>query len=194
VVTLLEAGVGAFAIVVATVLEELTHLAAGRPWAVRQRLDIKHLHTIQELPEDCSRRVDVWISLAPLVVGSLAMVLVVVGHGVPPLSDRTILLWFAWAWFTVPSLTDVKAAAGTPDPDVSDLSDPRLRATWVGGSIMSVGLLLLYGADDLARVVAPVAPDLAPWVAHYAFRAGVWVPLGGAVWIFARLEFVERRA
>jgi hypothetical protein len=193
-VTLLEAAVGALAIVLATGLEELTHLVAGRPWAVRQRIDVRSLHTFQEIPTDTSRRVDIWISLAPFFLGLTAMTLVILGHGVPPLSDHTILFWFAWAWFTTPSLTDLKAAAGTPNPDVQDWSDPRLRATWTGGTITSVGLLLLWGWDDLADAVAVVAPDLAPWVATYGVRAGVWIPLAGALWIFIRLELLRRDA
>lgn len=36
--------------------------------------------------------------------------------------------------------------------------------------------------------------DLAPWVAHFAFHTGVWIPLARMLWIFARLESVERRA
>jgi len=191
-VTLLEAGAGALAIVLTTVLEELTHLAAGRPWAVRQRINLRSLHTFQEIPEATSRRVDIWISLAPFFVGLAAMALVILGRGVPPLSDHTILFWFAWAWFTTPSLTDLKAAAGESNPDVQDLSDPELRAAWTGGTIMSVGLLFLYGWDDLANAVAAVAPDLAPWVATYGFRAGVWIPLAGLLWIFIALETAER--
>jgi hypothetical protein len=193
-VTVFEAALGALAIVLATVLEELTHLAAGRPWAVRQQIDLRSLHTFQEIPEATSRRVDIWVSLAPVFVGLAAMALLILGRGVPPLSDHTILFWFAWAWFTAPSLTDLKAAAGESNPDVQDLSDPELRAAWTGGTIMSVGLLLLYGWDNLASAVATVAPDLAPWVATYSFRAGVWVPLAGVIWIFISLETAERDA
>jgi hypothetical protein len=188
-VTVLGAAVGALAIVAATVLEELTHLAAGRPWAVRQRIDLHTLHAFQEIPEETSRRVDIWISLAPFFVGLAGMALLVVGRGVPPLSDETVLFWFAWAWFTTPSLTDVKAAAGNNDPEVADLSDPKLRATWTGGTIMSVGVLLLYGYDELAEITGHLAPELAPWVATYGLRGGVWIALAGLIWIFVLLEF-----
>lgn len=187
-VSVLGAALGGLAIIAATVLEELTHLAAGRPWATTQRLALPECHAIQQFGDDTPRRVDVWVAVAPLLVGLTALGLVVVGRGVPPLSDKTVLFWVAWAWFTTPSLTDLKAAAGESQSDVMTLSDAPLRAVWTGVSIVSVGLLLLYGADNIGAALAPLAPDLAPWVETYSFRAGVWLPLAGVVWTFVRLE------
>lgn len=187
-VTVLGAALGAAAIVAATLIEELTHLAAGRPWAVSQGVTWPECHAVQELRIDAPDRVDIWVSLAPFFVGLAALSLVILGRGVPPLSDETILFWVAWAWYTVPSLTDLKAAAGDSDPDVATLTDPKLRAVWSGLTIVSIGLLSLYGADELGGLVSLVAPGVAPIIETYAFRAGVWIPLAGVIWLFVRLE------
>jgi hypothetical protein len=191
-VSVAGAALGALAIILATVLEELTHLAAGRPWAVRQRLDWPACHAIQELPESTDRRVDVWISLAPLAVGVIAMALVILGRGVPPLSDETVLFWVAWAWFTTPGLSDIKAACGNPDHEIQTLADPELRAAWTGVSISSVGLLLLYGSPTITDAATATFDGLLGLtIGVLAYRAGVWVSLAGPAWTLLLLTTAD---
>jgi hypothetical protein len=190
-VSVAGAALGAVAIVAATVLEELTHLVAGRPFAVEQRLE-RRLHVVQEVPEDAPAAVDKWIALAPFLVGLTALALVIAGRGVPPLSDETVLFWVAWAWFTCPSLGDLKAASGNGDYEPQDWSDPRLRAVWAGGTIQSIGMLLTMGVDELVAVVAAHAPQYTLYAHAYALRAGILISLAGCLWIFIRLELIER--
>lgn len=189
------AAVGALAIIAATMLEELTHAAAARPWAVSQRLEPRKMHVIHELPAERSERVDQWISLAPMAVGLAALALVVLANGVPPLSDDTVLLWIAWAWFTVPSLTDLKSATGNSPDEPQTTDDPRMHAAWMGGTIQSVGLLVLMANDELVALLAPTAPDLGISIVElslYLRRLGIYLSLGGCLWIFIRLELIRR--
>jgi len=187
--------VGALAIILATLLEEATHAVAARPWAVSQRLELRSFHVIHELPADRSPRVDQWISLAPMVVGVVALALVVLADGVPPLSDDTILLWIAWAWFTVPSLTDLKSASGNSPDEVQTTDDPRMHAAWTGATIQSIGFLVLMANDELLTLVAPLAADVGVPRADvflWVRRLGLCLSLGGCLWIFVRLELLRR--
>jgi len=193
-VSVFMAGVGALSIVAATLFEELTHAIAARPWAVSQRVDLRRMHVLHELPADRSQRVDQWISLAPMFLGIVALALVVVGRGVPPLTDETVLLWVAWAWFTVPSLHDLRAAAGVDgggEPMTTD--DPRMHAVWVGGTIQSIGMLVLLAVDELTPILAPYVPVIRPVVLFlYLRRLGIYLSLAGCAWIFIRLELRRR--
>lgn len=194
-VSVAQAALGGGAIIAAGFLEELTHAVAARPWAVRQRADWRRVEVIHELPESAPQSVDKWINFAPLLVGLAALALLYLGWGLPALSDETVLLYVAWAWFTTPSLTDVQEAVG--DGVAGDgWADERYRGAWVGLTIESVGLLLLYGWDEIvtlafgrgAVAVTAFGVTDAFVAAAYLQRAGAALALAGVVWVFIRIE------
>jgi hypothetical protein len=197
-VTVGQAALGGGAIIAAGVLEELTHAAAARPWAVSQHADWRRVEVIHELPESTPESVDKWINFAPFFVGLAALALLYLGRGLPPLSRETVLLYVAWSWYTVPSLTDVQEALG--DGVTGDgWADPRYRGAWMGLTIESVGLLLAFGWDELHTLLfggVPLFEAGAPTQAYvgmaYLHRAAVAVSIAGALWVFVRIELAER--
>jgi len=198
-VTVAQAALGGSAIIAAGVLEELTHAVAARPWAVRQRVDIRRVEVEHDLPQSTPATVDKWINMAPLLVGLAALATLYLGWGLPPLSRETILFYAAWAWYTTPSLTDLQEAYG--DGVVGDgWADERYRAAWVGLTIESVGLLLCFGWDELhallfgsdPRFVTPGGPTQAAVAQAYLQRAGVAIAIAGAMWAFVRIWLAER--
>jgi len=80
--------ISCFLFVAAGVLEEMVHATAARPWAVRQ--DIRLTGVTTEIPDSCSRKVDIWISLAPFFVGLVALALLYLGIGIPPLTPPSL--------------------------------------------------------------------------------------------------------
>jgi len=197
-VTLAQAALGGGAIIAAGVLEELTHAVAARPWAVRQRANWRRVEVTHELPESTPASVDKWINFAPFFVGLAALALLYLGRGLPPLSRETVLLYVAWSWYTVPSLTDIQEAMG--DGVAGDgWADPRYRGAWMGLTIESVGLLLAFGWDEIHNLVfggAPLFHAGGPTQAYigmvYLQRAAVAISMAGALWVFIRIELAER--
>jgi len=198
-VTVAQAALGGGAIIAAGVLEELTHAAAARPWAIRQRAHWRRVEVIHELPESTPESVDKWINFAPFFVGLTALALLYLGQELPALSRETVLLYVAWSWYTVPSLTDVQEAFG--DGVAGDgWADPRYRGAWMGLTIESVGLLLAFGWDEIHSLVFGAAPLFhagQPTQAYlgmaYLQRAGVAIAMAGALWVFLRIELAERK-
>jgi hypothetical protein len=194
--TVAQAAIGAGAIIAAGVLEELTHAIAARPWAVKQRANWRRVEIIHELPETTPESVDKWINLAPFFVGLAALASLYLGWGLPPLSDETVLLYIAWAWFTTPSLTDLQEAFA--DGVAGDgWADERYRGAWVGLSIESVGLLLAFGKDELLQLMFG-HPTAAFGVSErliadaYLTRAAVLISIAGGLWVFIRIWLAER--
>jgi hypothetical protein len=128
---------------VAGVLEELTHAAAARPWAVRQELRLTGVTS--EIDADCSRKVDIWISLAPFFVGLTVLAALSLSIQIRPLSETTMLGIAAWGYYSLPSLTDLKGAAGVSQTEREPLSRPARR----GVQLFCVGWLCLLGADEV---------------------------------------------
>lgn len=166
-VTVETAALGAGAMVLAGVGEELTHAAAARPWAVRQRVTLTTVETV--VVDETPSWVDKWVNFAPLLVGLAALALLYIGHGLPPLTDSTVLFYIAWAWYTTPSLTDVAEAYGeraelrNPDPDAEE----KFIIAWKWTSVCVAGLLIMMGADELATLAG-----LTPRVS--AFSVGLY--------------------
>jgi len=198
-VTVAQAALGGGAIIAAGVLEELTHAIAARPWATRQRAHWRRVEVIHELPESTPESVDKWINFAPFFVGLAALGLLYLGQELPPLSRETVLLYVAWSWYTVPSLTDVQEALG--DGVAGDgWADPRYRGAWMGLTIESVGLLLAFGWDEIHGLVFGAAPLFQagrPTQAYigmvYLQRAAVAISIAGALWVFIRITLAERK-
>lgn len=143
------AAVGFAALIGAGIAEELTHAAAARPWAISQRVGLAEVRT--EIPREAPPWVNKWINLAPLFVGLTALGLLYLGRGLPPLSDETVLLYAAWAWFTTPSLTDLRGAAGV-NHEPSQEAISRYRTAWTCLSIEALGFVVLLAADELAAI------------------------------------------
>lgn len=197
---------GAALFVVAGLLEEATHAAAAAPFAVRQRFEWRRLEVVHELPVGDDARgvdaVDVWIALAPCVVGLAAAVLAVAGNALPAAEMRNILIYVAWVWYTVPSLTDIQAAAGV-EPAGDGWDDPRYRDAWHGILIQCVGILVLAGgwADitvwllgDAGVVVSPAAGPTA--TAQFRLSRslrllGIALVPAGAIWALAGVWIYE---
>jgi hypothetical protein len=198
--TVVQAAAGGGAIIAAGILEELTHAVAARPWAVKQRVDVRRVEIRHELPESTPTAVDKWINIAPLLVGLVALATLYVGRGLPPLSNETVLIYVAWAWYTTPSLTDLQEAFG--DGVSGDgWADERYRGAWVGLSIESVGVLLLLGWDEIVAATVGWGESAVVWTASqsyvataYTQRAGVWLCLAGLVWTFVRIELASRES
>lgn len=197
-VSVAQAAIGGGAIMLAGVLEEATHAIAARPWAVRQRANWRRVEVIHELPESTPASVDKWINIAPLLVGLAALALLYIGRGLPPLSDETVLLYVAWGWYTAPSMTDLQEGFGD-GVSGNAWEDERYRGAWMGLSIESIGLLLLFGYDEIVSFLYGTAPELftaaGPTEAYLAIaylqRAGVAIALGGFVWVFIRIELTK---
>lgn len=191
------AAVGFVAIVGAGIAEELTHAAAARPWAVSQRVGLAEVRT--EIPRGAPAWVDKWINLAPLFVGLAALALLYLGRGLPPLSDETVLLYAAWAWFTTPSLTDLRGAAGV-NHEPTDEAVSRYRTAWMCLTIEALGFVLLLAADELAAIiVGRTAPQPAlfqpqPLLAVFwlIWYAGVGLMFAGVAWVFLDLCLRKR--
>jgi len=200
-VTIAQAALGGGAIMAAGVLEELTHAAAARPFAVSQRVDIRSVAVEHELPADAPRReaVEKWINMAPMLVGLAALALLYLGVGLPPLSRSTVLLYAAWGWYTVPSLTDLQEAYGDGVAG-EGWADERYRGAWMGLSIESVGLLLAFGWDEIHLAAFGADPTLigvgGATMAYagmaYLQRAAVLIAIAGGVWVFVRIALAER--
>ena len=185
--TLIETVViSCFLFVAAGVLEELVHATAARPWAVRQ--DIRLTGVTTEIPDSCSRKVDIWISLAPFFVGLVALGLLYLGIGIPPLTPQTQLAIAAWGYFMLPSLTDLQQAAGV-DVDVdAETGKPGLsKRARRGVSLYCLGWLAMIGGDEVGvLLLGPYQPTLTPTigprtVASAVFWIGMLVALGSVV-------------
>jgi len=202
-VSVTTAAIGGLAIIAAGVGEELTHAAAAAPFAVRQRIDWRRGEVIHELPEGTDA-VDIWIALAPAVVGVVGIGLWAVGVGLPPLDKAHLLLYIAWAWYTVPSITDIQAAAGVEQAG-DGWDDPRYRDAWYGILIQSVGILLLIGgwADlaiwltgDARILIDPLSGQTArlQWQVSSSLRMlGIGLVPAGAAWAFLSVWLRDRR-
>jgi len=175
--------------VAAGVLEELVHATAARPWAVSQNIRLTGVTT--EIPDSCSRKVDIWISLAPFFVGLVALALLYLGIGIPPLTPTTQLAIAAWGYFTLPSLVDLQQAAGVSHGQRAGLSKRARR----GVTLYCLGWLCMIGGDELGVLLLgspaqlgliPKPPFVAPpvtaqTVASGVFWLGVMVALGSVV-------------
>jgi hypothetical protein len=183
--TLIETVViSCFLFVAAGVLEEMVHATAARPWAVRQ--DIRLTGVTTEIPDSCSRKVDIWISLAPFFVGLVALALLYLGIGIPPLTPTTQLAIAAWGYFMLPSLTDLQQAAGV-DVDAETGKRGLSKRARRGVSLYCLGWLAMIGGDELGvLLLGPYQPTLTPTigprtVASAVFWVGVMVALGSVV-------------
>jgi hypothetical protein len=163
--------------VAAGVLEETIHAAAARPWAVSQ--DIRLTGVTTEIPDSCSRKVDIWISLAPFFVGLGALALLYLGIGIPPLTPQTQLAIAAWGYFMFPSLVDVQQAAGVETGQREGLSKRARR----GVSLYCLGWLAMIGGDELGVLLlgAPTQPGLIPRFVRPAVTAQTVV--SGVFWV-----------
>jgi hypothetical protein len=191
-VSVTTAAIGGGAIIAAGILEELTHVAAAVPFAARQEIDWRHGEVTHEIAEDADAA-DVWIALAPLVVGLVGLGLWAVGIGLPPLDRANLLLYVAWAWYSIPSITDLQAAAGV-ESSGDGWDDPRYRDAWYGLSAQMIGMLLLIGGwADLAIALTGDAKiflyqigsqtDVIQWQVSRALRMlGVGLMPAGAAW------------
>jgi hypothetical protein len=193
--TLIETVViSCFLFVAAGVLEELVHATAARPWAVRQ--DIRLTGVTTEIPDSCSRKVDIWISLAPFFVGLVALGLLYLGIGIPPLTPQTQLAIAAWGYFMFPSLVDVQQAAGVETGQREGLSKRARR----GVSLYCLGWLAMIGGDEVGvLLLGPYQPTLTPTigprtVASAVFWVGALVALGSvAILISAAKNETEKQ-
>jgi len=185
--------------IVAAVLEELVHATAARPWAVSQEFQFDGLLNPQlacvttEIPDSCSRKVDIWISLAPFFVGLVALALLYLGVGIPPLTPQTQLAIAAWGYFMLPSLVDLQQAAGV-NVGTGNREGLSKRARR-GVTLYCVGWLCMIGGDELGVLLLgspaqlgliPKPPFVAPavtaqTVASGMFWVGVMVALGSVV-------------
>jgi hypothetical protein len=172
--------------VLAGTLEELTHAAAARPWAVSQ--DIRLTGVTTSVPKQTSRKVDIWISLAPCFVGLTTLALLYLGVGIPPLSHEVQLAIAAWGYFTMPSLVDLQQAAGA---DIEQ-REPMVKPARRGLQLYAIGLILMYGGDELGvllfgqptQTIAPAAATPVPTaltIASACFQIGVLVTLSATV-------------
>jgi hypothetical protein len=172
--------------VVAGVLEEITHAAAARPWAVQQ--DIRFSGVTTEVPQDTSRKVDIWISFAPCFVGLVALAGLYLGVGIPPLSHKVQLAIAGWGYFTMPSLVDLQQAAGADIDEREPLVKPARR----GVQLYCLGFVLMFGGDELGvfllgqptRTVAPGVfepPITAITIASACLWIGAMVSIGATV-------------
>jgi len=182
--TLIETVViSCFLFVAAGVLEELVHATAARPWAVRQEIRLTGVTT--EIPDSCSRKVDIWISLAPFFVGLGALALLYLGIGIPPLTPTTQLAIAAWGYFMLPSLVDLQQAAGVSRGQRERLSKRARR----GVSLYCLGWLCMIGGDELGVLLLgpyqptqTLTPTIGPrTVASAVFWVGALVALGSVV-------------
>jgi len=183
--------VSCFLFVAAGALEELVHATAARPWAVRQ--DIRLTGVTTEIPDSCSRKVDIWISLAPFFVGLVALALLYLGIGIPPLTPQTQLAIAAWGYFMLPSLVDLQQAAGV-NAGAGKREGLSKRARR-GVTLYCLGWLCMIGGDELGVLLlgSPAQPGLiskppfvapavtAQTVASGVFWIGVMVALGSVV-------------
>jgi len=183
--------ISCFLFVAAGVLEELVHATAARPWAVSQ--DIRLTGVTTEIPDSCSRRVDIWISLAPFSVGLVALALLYLGIGIPPLTPTTQLAIAAWGYFMMPSLVDLQQAAGV-NVGTGNRAGLSKRARR-GVTLYCVGWLCMIGGDELGVLLLgspaqmgliPKPPFVAPavtaqTVASGVFWLGMLVALGSVV-------------
>jgi len=166
----------------------MVHATAARPWAVRQ--DIRLTGVTTEIPDSCSRKVDIWISLAPFFVGLVALALLYLGIGIPPLTPTTQLAIAAWGYFMLPSLTDLQQAAGV-DVDVDADAETGKRGLSKrarrGVSLYCLGWLCMIGGDEVGvLLLGPYQPTLTPTigprtVASAVFWIGMLVALGSVV-------------
>ena len=173
--------ISCFLFVAAGVLEELVHATAARPCAVSQNIRLTGVTT--EIPDSCSRKVDIWISLAPFFVGLIALGLLYLGVGIPPLTPTTQLAIAAWGYFMLPSLVDLQQAAGVSHGQREGLSKRARR----GVSLYCLGWLCMIGGDELGvLLLGPYQPTLTPTigprtVASAVFWIGMLVALGSVV-------------
>jgi len=183
--------VSCFLFAAAGVLEEMVHATAARPWAVSQEFQIDGLLKPQlacvttEIPDSCSRKVDIWISLAPFFVGLVALALLYLGIGIPPLTPQVQLAVVAWGYFMLPSLVDLQQAAGVSDGQREGLSKRARR----GVSLYCLGWLCMIGGDALGVLLLgpyqptqTLTPTIGPrTVANAVFWIGMLVALGSVV-------------
>jgi hypothetical protein len=186
--TLIETVViSCFLFLSAGVLEELVHATAARPWAVRQ--DIRLTGVTTEIPDSCSRKVDIWISLAPFFLGLVALGLLYLGIGIPPLTPQTQLAIAAWGYFMLPSLTDLQQAAGVDvDVDLDAETGKRglSKRARRGVSLYCLGWLAMIGGDEVGVLLLgpyqptqTLTPTIGPrTVASAVFWVGALVALG----------------
>jgi hypothetical protein len=207
-VTPAQAAVGGGAIILAGILEELTHAIAARPWAHRQEIDLRKVEVHHEFPsvddigvdvadpERLRWTLDIWVNFAPGVVGLAALAVLYLGGELPPLTDESVLLYVAWAWYTVPSWTDIREGLTDVEPDHQGVSG-RYWAAWQGLTIESLGFILLLGHGLIATALLGVprlrvgGPNQAWMLSQYLLRAGMWLMFAGVAWIFIRLEFED---
>lgn len=186
VTTLIETiAISCLLFVAAGVLEETIHAAAARPWAVSQ--DIRLTGVTTEIPDSCSRKVDIWISLAPFFVGLVALALLYLGIGIPPLTPQTQLAIAAWGYFTMPSLVDLQQAAGVETGQREGLSKRARR----GVSLYCLGWLCMIGGDELG-VLLLGSPSQTGLIARPAFVAPAVTAqtvASGVFWVGALVAF-----
>lgn len=196
--TLVEtAAVGGLAIIGAGIAEELTHAAAARPFAVSQQVSLTRVRS--ELPADAPTWIDKWINFAPFFVGLFALLILYLGKGLPPLSRSTVLLYVAWAWFTMPSLTDLQGATGATQPTTEE-ARARYWVAWRCLTVESVGFLLLLGADELTVWIAgshylrtyPFTVSQSIAVYQTVWLTGIGLMFGAVAWLFIDLWLRER--
>jgi hypothetical protein len=103
-----------------------------------------------DIPVETRQAVKAWISLAPFFVGLAGLGLLYAGGQVPVLSRETFLLYCSWAWFTTPSLMDLREAAGV---DHVETQDEPTRRSWYCALICGWGLILLNSTAVIAQFV-----------------------------------------
>jgi hypothetical protein len=72
------------------------------------------------------------------------------GGQIPVLSRETFLLYASWAWFTTPSLMDLREAAGI---DHVETQDEPTRKSWYCALICGWGLILLNNTAVIGQFV-----------------------------------------
>jgi len=180
-VTVVEAGVGVLAFVGAHYAHEGVHVGAALPWARGGRIDLWRGEVDLLIPEGLGERVRIWISMAPLFVGLAVLALLHLGIGLPALSDETAMLYASWAWFTSPSLTDLRQAAG---------SDFEQRREWSHADRKAFYLVVLSGWVIIAlagwRLLAPWVPLDANQL--WGVALGSWFGVFGGLVLFVRSQ------
>ena len=165
--------VGVVAVVAAAVLHELTHVAAAAPVATRTRVEWRSMTVESDLPASLPRWVDRVISLAPLLAGASAALVVWAAGLVPAFNADTALLYAAWAVYTMGgSLDDYQATL--VDAETATATDARgdlwvtilwylvactvgaALAVWAGSAVLG-GLVAAANTPLLIAVLGPGA-------------------------------------
>jgi hypothetical protein len=159
-VTLLEAGLGALLLLVTPYAHEATHLAASTPWVKGGKIDFWRGTVEIDIPAETRQSVRAWISMAPLLVGLAGLGLLYAGGELPVLTRETFLLYAAGAWFTTPSLMDLREAAGV---DHVETDEEPTRKAWYVVLFTAWGFITLSATQTLS-VAFSISPDTVAWL------------------------------